>query len=106
MASDEVVAFEAMLSAHRATVVAAAQVEDHVDVVGALEVHAGLARLLRVWEDFNVTEQRAIVRTIEHVVNLDDDHPDLAGPDGFRDDLAELHDLEAFLGYVEVPYLG
>lgn len=61
---------------------------------------ATLSRILGDWDEFGVSEQRALVRTIEQLVNPHDAEPDLWRPDGFRDDLREVRRLEAELGYV------
>lgn len=89
-----------VLSDHRAMVEGALQVAPHVDIHRAYEIHAGLSQLLARWDSFSPPEQREIVRTIEYVVNSDDEQPDFAGPDGFQDDLAEFERLKARLGYL------
>ena len=64
-------------------------------------MHAGLGTILADWSDFTAGQQRQIVSTIEFLVKpTDAGQPDLTTPDGFRDDLAELHRLHAVLGYV------
>jgi len=100
MSDDELQLLHDTLAAHRSMVLAAKQVDDDVDLEGALTVHAGLGNLISRWSEFSVGEQREIIRTLEYLVNPDDDQPDLGGPDGFRDDLAELRRLQGFLGYV------
>jgi hypothetical protein len=86
---------------HRLMVLAAAHTDAVVDLESALEVHAGLGRVLADWPDFTAGQQRKIVSAIEFLVNpTDDGRPDLTTPDGFHDDLAELRRLHAFLGYV------
>jgi hypothetical protein len=70
-----------------------------VDVDSAFMIHAALSRLLARWDEFSANEQREIVRTIEYVVNSDDDIPDLESADGFADDWVRVRDLNSFLGY-------
>jgi hypothetical protein len=55
--------------------------------------------MLARWDSFSPPEQREIVRTIEYVVNSDDEQPDFAGPDGFQDDMAEFERLKARLDH-------
>jgi len=100
MTDDQVRVLRQVLSDHRAMVEGALQVAPHVDIRRAYEIHAGLSLMLVRWDSFSTPEQRDIVRTIEYVVNSEDDQPDLAGPDGFQDDLAEFERLKARLGYV------
>jgi len=100
MTDDHVRVLRQVLSAHRAMVEGALQVAPHVDIHRAYELHAGLSQMLARWDSFNTSQQREIVRTIEYVVNIDDEQPDLAGPDGFQDDLAEFERLKARLGYM------
>ena len=71
-----------------------------LDIDRAFQVHSGISRILARWEDFNCNEQRAIVQTIEYLVNVDDDEHDLHSPNGFADDLARLRKLQVSLGYV------
>ena len=52
------------------------------------------------WSDDNTAEQRQIVKTIEYLVDEEDDTLDLRSPNGFADDLPELHQLQEYLGYV------
>lgn len=89
-----------VLAAHHAMVAGARQADAQVDLEAACEVYAGISRLLGHWDELTAGEQRAVVRTIEHLVNPGDEEPDLRGPDGFRDDLRDLRRLEAELGYV------
>jgi hypothetical protein len=70
-----------------------------VDVSTAFAIHADLARLLAHWDEFSANEQREIVRTIEYVVNSDDEVPDLVSPNGFDDDREQVRNLHAYLGY-------
>jgi hypothetical protein len=100
MTDDHVQVLRQVLSAHRAMVEGALQVAPHVDIARAYEIHAGLSRLLARWDSFNTYQQREIVRTIEYVVNSDDEQPDFAGPDGFQDDLIEFERLKTRLGYL------
>lgn len=100
MPDDEVRMLREALSAHRAILTGAMHCNDQLDIDRAFQVHSGLARLLAHWDEFSATEQREIVRTVEYLVNPDDDVNDLTGPDGFADDLAELDRLRLFLGYV------
>jgi hypothetical protein len=100
MTDNHVRALRQVLSAHRAMVEGALQVAPHVDIHSAYQIHAGLSQILARWDSFNAAEQREIVRTIEYVVNSDDEQPDFASPDGFQDDLAEFDRLKARLGYL------
>jgi hypothetical protein len=88
------------LASHRALLAGALRTNPDLDLDGALQVHAGLGSILTRWSEFSATEQREIVATVEYLINSDDSEPDLVGPDGFRDDVAQLHRLQAFLGYV------
>ena len=96
---DEVAILRDALSAHRSMVLGALHAGADVDVSTAFAIHAELARLLARWDEFNVSEQREIVRTIEYVLNSDDEVPDLVSPNGFDDDWERVRDLHAFLGY-------
>lgn len=101
MADDVVDVLRETLHNHRLMLLAAAKANDELDLEIALEVHAGIGSILADWSDFTAGQQRKIVSTIEFLVNpVDDGRPDLATPDGFHDDLAELRRLHAFLGYV------
>lgn len=101
MADDALDVLRDTLHNHRLMVLAAAATDDTLDLDAALEVHAGLGSILADWPDFTAGQQREIVSTIEFLVNpTDDGKPDLTTPDGFHDDLAELHRLHALLGYV------
>jgi hypothetical protein len=97
---DELQVLYDALAAHRSVLMGAREANDQVDVGGALAVHAGLSNLMTRWSEFSAAEQREVVRTIEYLINSDDEQPDFSGPDGFRDDLAALRRLQAFLGYV------
>lgn len=96
---DEVAILRDLLSAHRSMVLGALHAGADVDVHGAFMIHAELSKLLASWDEFSANEQREIIRTIEYVVNSDDDLPDLDGPDGFSDDWGRVKDLNVFLGY-------
>ena|SRR6476620_6389548 len=96
---DEVAILRELLSAHRSMVLGALHAGADVDVNGAFMIHAELSRLLVRWDEFSANEQREIIRTIEYVINSDDEIPDLESPDGFADDWQQLRDLQAFLGY-------
>lgn len=100
MPDDEVAVLHDTLAAHRAMLMGARRARAELDLEGALEVHAGLGSIMTRWTEFSAVEQREIVRTIEYLINDDDDQHDLTDPDGFADDVAELHRLQAFLGYV------
>ncbi len=88
------------LSTHRSVLMGALHCNEQLDIERAFQVHAGISRILTRWEEFTAREQREIVRTVEYLVNTDDDINDLTSPDGFVDDLAELDKLRAYLGYV------
>jgi len=89
------------LNNHRQMLLAAAKTSDDIDLDTALTVHAELGNILADWPEFTAGQQRAVVSTIEFLVNpTDDGHPDLTTSDGFDDDLAELQRLHAVLGYV------
>src|SRR5690242_15519628 len=96
---DEVAILRDSLSAHRSVVLGALHAGADVDVNTAFAIHAELSQLLARWDEFSVNEQREIVRTIEYVVNADDEVPDLASPDGFADDWEQVRKLHASLGY-------
>ena len=87
------------LSAHRAMLMGALQSNDHLDIDRAFAAHAGLTRILAHWDEFTARQQRAVVETVEYVVNIDDDENDLTSPAGFADDLARVRALQAALGY-------
>jgi hypothetical protein len=101
MTDDEVSMLRGVLSAHRSMLMGALSTNRNLDIDRAFHVHAGLSKILCHWDEFNVNEHREIVRTVEYLVNPeDDDVNDLTSPDGFADDLAELRKLQDFLGYV------
>ena len=87
------------LSAHRSMLMGALHSNDQLDIDCAFAAHAGLARILTHWDEFTAHQQRAVMETVEYVVNSDDDEPDLTSPDGFADDLARVRTLQAALGY-------
>lgn len=99
MADDEVTMLRDALSAHRSMLLGALHGNAELDIDRAFQVHAGLARLLASWDDFSCREQREIVRTVEYLVNADDNVNDLTSPDGFVDDLEQFQRLQSFLGY-------
>jgi len=99
MTSDEVAALRAVLADHHAAVTEAHSA-DPVDLGSVCEAHAKLCRILSDWDVLSVSEQRAVVRTIEHVVNLDAATPGGTGDDDAGGDLGEVRRLEAELGYV------
>jgi hypothetical protein len=70
-----------------------------LDIDRAFAAHAGLARVLTHWDELTAHQQRAVMETVEYVVNDDDDEPDLVSPDGFADDLARVRALQTALGY-------
>lgn len=88
-----------VLSSHRSMLMGALHSNTQLDIDRAFEVHAGLSKILAVWDDYSACEQREIVRTVQYLVKTDDAVNDLTSPNGFADDLAELHKLRAFLGY-------
>lgn len=100
MADDEVGVLRDALSTHRAVLMGALQSNDALDIDRAFQVHAGLSRILVHWDEFTANQQRAVVATVEYVVNTDDAVNDLTSPDGFLDDLERLHELQRRLGYV------
>ena len=87
------------LSAHRSMLLGALNTNVALDIERAFAAHAGLARILTHWDDLSAHQQRAVMETVEYVVNSQDDEPDLTSPDGFADDLARVRALEAALGY-------
>ncbi len=89
-----------VLSAHRSVLMGALQGNDALDIDRAFQIHAGLFRILAHWDEFTANQHRQIVRTVEYVVNADDEVNDLTSPDGFADDLAQLRELQDSLGYV------
>jgi hypothetical protein len=101
MVDDEVSMLRGVLSAHRSMLVGALSTNQELDIDRAFHVHAGLSKILCRWDEYSANEQRQIVRTVEYLVNPeDDDVNDLTSPNGFADDLAELRKLQDFLGYV------
>ena len=100
MADDELTVLRDALSTHRSMLMGALHRNADLDIDRAFQVHAGLSRILARWDEYTANEQRQIVRTVEYLVNVDDEVPDLTTPNGFTDDLAELRKLEAALGYV------
>ncbi|HEY5822090.1 MAG TPA: hypothetical protein VIT20_08950 [Propionibacteriaceae bacterium] len=101
MADDEVGVIRDALSTHRSMLMGALSGNDDLDIDRAFEIHAGLSRILAHWDEFTANQHRQIMRTVEYVVNdEDEDGNDLTSPDGFRDDLQQLHELKAALGYV------
>jgi hypothetical protein len=97
--TDEVVVLRDTLSAHRSMLMGALNSNGHLDIDRAFAAHAGLARVLTHWDELTAHQQRAVMETVEYVVNSDDDEPDLTSPDGFADDLARVRALQAALGY-------
>ena len=100
MADDELTVLRDALSTHRSMLLGALHSNEKIDIDRAFQVHAGLSRILARWDEYTANEQRHIIRTIEYLVNADDEVPDLTTANGFTDDLAELRKLEAALGYV------
>ena len=100
MSDDELALLNATLAAHRQMLLGAHEANPDLDLHRALEVHAGLGAILTRWSDYRASEQRMIVKTIEYLVNDEDDEPDLRSPNGFDDDLHQLHRLQEYLGYV------
>ncbi|MCW2804067.1 MAG: hypothetical protein QOF52_2572 [Propionibacteriaceae bacterium] len=100
VADDEVTVLRDALSTHRDVLLGALHSNADLDIDRAFHIHAQMAMILARWEEFSAPEQRAIVATIEYVVNTEDDESDLRSPDGFVDDLEQLHKLQDFLGYV------
>jgi hypothetical protein len=96
--TDEVGVLRTTLSAHRSMLVGALNSNHELDIDRAFAAHAGLARILTRWDDLTAHQQRAVMETVEYVVNSDDDEPDLTSPDGFADDLARVRALQAALG--------
>ena len=88
------------LAAHRSMLMGALTSNDQLDIDRAFAAHAGLARVLTHWDELSAHQQRAVMETVEYVVNSEDDQPDLTSPDGFADDLARVRALQAALGYV------
>jgi hypothetical protein len=97
--TDEVVVLRDTLSAHRSMLMGALNSNGLLDIDRAFAAHAGLARVLTHWDDLSAHQQRAVMETVEYVVNSDDDEPDLTSPVGFADDLARVRALQAALGY-------
>jgi hypothetical protein len=97
--TDEVVVLRDTLSAHRSMLMGALNSNGQLDIDHAFAAHAGLARVLTHWDELSAHQQRAVMETVEYVVNSDDDEPDLTSPDGFVDDLARVRALQAALGY-------
>ena len=87
------------LSAHRSMLMGALNSNDRLDIDRAFAAHAGLARILVHWDEFTASQQRAVMETVEYVVNGDDEQPDLTSPDGFADDLSRVRALQSALGY-------
>ena len=100
MTIDEAVVLRDTLSAHRSMLMGALHGYEHLDIDRAFQAHAGLSRILAHWDEFTANQQRAVVETVEYVVNSDDDEHDLSSPDGFADDLARVRALQDALGYV------
>jgi hypothetical protein len=98
--TDEVVVLRNTLSAHRSMLMGALNSNGELDIDRAFAAHAGLARVLTHWDEMTASQQRAVMETVEYVVNSDDDEPDLTSPDGFADDLARVRALQAALGFV------
>ncbi len=71
-----------------------------LDIEGALEMQAAPGTVMPGGRSPPLTSSCAIVTIIGHLITSRDHNPDLQGADGFRDDVAELHRLQAFLGYV------
>ena len=100
MTTDEAVLLRNTLSAHRSMLMGALHSNEHLDIERAFAAHAGLTRVLTHWDDLTAPQQRAVVETVEYVINSDDDEHDLTSPDGFADDLARVRALQTALGYV------
>ncbi len=86
------------LSAHRSMLMGALHCNPELDIERAFQVHAGICRILTRWDHYDAAQQREIVRTIEYVINPDDEQNDLTSPNGFADDLAEFNKLREYLG--------
>lgn len=87
------------LSAHRSMLMGALNTNTALDIDRAFAAHAGLARILAHWDELTASQQRAVMETVEYVVNSQDEQPDLTSPHGFADDLARVRTLQAALGY-------
>ena len=99
MADDEVGVLRDALSTHREVLLGALHGNDTLDIDRAFQVHAGLSKILAHWDEFTANQQRAVVATVEYVVNIEDDVNDVTSPNGLLDDLERLHELENRLGY-------
>ena len=88
------------LSAHRSMLMGALTSNRSLDIERAFAAHAGLVRILTHWDELTANQQRAVMETVEYVVNSDDDEHDLTSPQGFADDLARVRALQASLGNV------
>lgn len=101
MADNEVAVLRDALSAHRSMLMGALSSNDELDIDRAFEAHAGLSRILAHWDEFTANQHRHIMRTVGYLVNDDDEGGhDLTSPNGFVDDLDQLHELKVALGYV------
>ena len=87
------------LSAHRSMLMGALTSNGRLDIDRAFAAHAGLVRILTHWDELTASQQRAVMETVQYVVDSDDDEPDLTSPDGFADDLARVRALQSALGY-------
>jgi hypothetical protein len=96
----EVHVLQEALSAHRSMLMGALHSNADLDIDNAFRVHAGISKMLARWDEHSANEQRQIVTTIRYLIDSDDEVNDLTMAGGFVDDLAELHKLQAALGYV------
>ncbi len=100
MPDDEIGVLRDALSTHQAVLLGALHGNDDLDIDRAFQVHVGLSKILAHWDEFTANQQRAVVATVEYVVNTDDDINDLTSRNGFLDDLDRLRELEHQLGYL------
>jgi hypothetical protein len=84
----------ALLASHWRTLDAATDSE-FLDLELALSLHKKLGSLLDRWHSYNASQRDRIVRTINYVVDMDDEEHDLRSPIGFVDDSEHVDELLA-----------
>ncbi|MBA8795759.1 hypothetical protein FHX74_003400 [Friedmanniella endophytica] len=100
MSDDEVAVLREALTSHQAMVTGALAGNDQVDIRRAFAIHADMARILAQWDTYSAHEQREIVKTVQYIIDTEDDDNDLTSPDGFLDDMARVDRLQQLLGFV------
>ena len=82
----------ALLSDHLRTLNAATD-NEFLDLELAQSLHKKLEFVLDRWHSYNASQRSHVVRTINYVVDMDDEEHDLRSPIGFVDDSEHVDEL-------------